>query len=186
MAKNKKMTEQDISKISGISIIRKDGRMIYSPFFSNKGYILTTQNGKHYKNYVTGYITSMIVFLVAYMISDKFFVGLLIAGLVLATNIALFYKNFIKTASTVEFKSEGKQKKEPFVIAQARQLSYPRIKELIICCILLVIIFIFLYFWQKPEGIYLVITISSLIASIVYLIANIQVWFYKKKHFDHN
>lgn len=186
MAKNNKNKEQDISKITGISIIRNEGRLIYSPVFSNKGYILTSQNGRHYKNYVTGYVTAMIVFLVAYIISNKLLVALLISGLVLATNIALFYKNFISKASTVEFKSEGKKKKEPFVISQARQLSYPRIKELIICCILLVIIFIFLYFWQKPEGAYLVVTISSLIASIVYLIANIQVWFYKKKHFDNN
>lgn len=170
--------------ITGISIIRKDGKIIYSPFFSNKGYILTPQNGRKYTNYVTGYIACLVLFFIAYVATDRFIPALIIGLLAAGVNIAYFYVGFIKTASTVTFKDTVKTKKEPLVVRQARDLSFPRIKELIICCILLVVIFIFYYFWQKPEGIYFWVIAVAGVLSFIYLCVNIAIWFYKKKHFN--
>lgn len=170
--------------ITGISIIRKDGKVIYSPFFSNKGYILTPNNARKYTNYINGYIAAMVIFLIAYFISDNFLLSLLIFLLVIGINIAWFYTGFIKKASTIEFKDTVKEKKDNLIVRQARDLEYPRIRELIICCILLVLIFAGYYFWKKPEGIYFYIVLIAGILSAIYLMVNIAIWFYKKKHFD--
>ena len=172
------------STITGISIIRNNGKVIYSPVFSNTGYILTPENGKKYTNYIKGYIACMVIFLIAYIATDNFLLSLLIALLAVGVNIVNFYIGFIKKASTITFKEKTKQAKEPFVVSQARDLSFPRIKELIICCVLLVIIFVGFYFWQKPEGVYFFVILIAGIASLFYLIINIAIWFYKKKHFN--
>lgn len=182
MAKNDKNKQSDTSNINGISIIKKDDKLLYSPFFSNKGYIITASNGIHYRNYAFGNITAMIVFMISYFVSSNVWIGILTGIVVAIINISIFYSKFISKASTVEFKNEGKKKKDSFVIAQAKNLEFSRIKELIICYLLLVLIFIFLYYWQNPKGIYLYITIATGLASFIAMIAYIRVWFYKKNN----
>lgn len=182
MAKENKTV--NTNTITGISIIRNNGKVIYSPVFSNKGYILTPENGKKYTNYIKGYIAIMVIFLIAYIATDKFLLSLGIGLIAAIINIANFYFGFIKKASVITFKEKTKTAKDPFVVSQARDLTYSRIKELIICCVLLVIIFVGFYFWQKPEGVYFFVILFAGITSFIYLVINIAIWFYKKKHFD--
>ena len=181
---NNKIQEDDISRISGISIVRNGDRLLYSPFFSNKGYIITPSNARHYTHYITGYIAALVAITFGLIFTKNLIISLLIGLLVVIIDIAFFYVKFIKTASTVTFKDTGKQTKESVIVRQARDQSYARIKELIICSILLVIIFVGYYFWQKPEDEYFWVVLISGITSFIYLLFNITVWFYKKKHFD--
>ena len=170
MAKNNKY---DPSTIRGISIYHEDKRTLYAPFYTSKAYIMNGNNTRYYVNYVLGYVTSMVAFEAVYIFSKNLTISLLIAAAVLISNFVFFYFNFLKKAAVIE--NFSKEKKDSFVLCQAKQLEYDRIYTLIVCCILLVVIFVFYAKWQDLEGIYLYIVILSIIVSAIYGIVNLAI-----------
>ena len=176
MAQKKKY---DPSSIRGISIFKDDKRTIYAPFYSRKGYILTENNTGHYVNYVVGYIAAMVAFEFAAIFFKDTLIACLVGLAVLILNFVFFYFNFLRKAAVIE--DFGRKPKENFILRQAKTLEYDRIYTLIICCILLVVIFVFYALWQDLEGIYLYIVLLSIAASAIYGFVNLAILIYKRK-----
>ena len=168
-----KKNKYDPSTIRGISIYHDDKRTLYAPFYSKKAYIMTPANTRHYVNYIVGYITSMVAFEFALILSKNTVISLIAAAAVLVVNFLFFYFNFLKKAAVID--DYTRQKKEGFIIRQAKELEYDRIYTLIVCCILLVVIFAFYAKWQDLEGIYLYIVILSIIISALYGFVNLAI-----------
>lgn len=174
-----KKSTYDPSGIRGISIYHDDKRTIYSPFYSKKGYIMNENNTRHYVNYILGYVTSMVAFEIALILSKSTPLSLLAAFVVLIINFIFFNRNFLQKAAVIE--NYSKEKKDGFITRQAKELEYDRIYTLIVCCILLVVIFAFYAKWQYLEGIYLYIVILSIIMSALYGFINLAILINKRK-----
>ena len=175
MEKNKKY---DPSEIRGISIYHDGKRTVYAPFYSKKGYIMTESNTKHYINYMIGYIAAVVALEFAVIFTKNTPLSIGIALLVLIINFVSFYFNFLRKAAVIE--NYPRNKKDNFIIRQAKELEYDRIYTLIVCCILLIVIFYFYALWQKLEGIYLYIVVFIAVASVIYLIINIAILICKR------
>ena len=176
MAQNNKY---DPRLIRGISIYQEEKRTLYAPFYSKNAYIMTPNNSRHYINYIVGYIAAMVFFEIVYILSKNLLLSLCVAFGVIIINFLFFYFNFLKKAAVIE--NYAKKQKDSFILRQARQLEYDRIYTLIVCCILLVVIFVFYAMWQKLDGIYLVIIVLSIIMSAVYGFINLAILICKRK-----
>ncbi len=172
-------TKYEPSSLRGLSIHQTGKKTVYAPFYSDKGYIINTGNIRHYINYVVGYLVSLVAFEIAVIITKNTPVSILAALAVLVINFLSFYFNFLKKASVIE--NFAKEKKENFIDRQAKMLEYDRIYTLIICCILLVVIFVFYAMWQHLEGVYFWIVVLCTAASVIYGILNLIILIRKRK-----
>ena len=97
-----KKEKYDVQSIQGISIYHEDKRTVYSPFFQQKGYILSENNVHAYVSYIQGYLVALVVFVVAFIIYRRFLIPFILALLFMISTIVSFYLNFIRKANVIE------------------------------------------------------------------------------------
>lgn len=176
----KKKRELLPEDLSGMSIYHDDKRTVYSPFFLNKAYVLTKENCRRYYDYIKGYLMSLLIFGLAYIITKNILISLLLGLAFMAGTIYVFYAKFIKKAAVIP--DYRKPAKDSFFIRQAKNLDLPRIWTIIICCFLLSIVIIFNGYLNGFTGAYRILNLILAIVPIVYAIMHIWILIYKKRN----
>ncbi len=175
MKKNKKT---DPANLNGPSVYHTDRKTVYAPFFTKKAYIITPENMKQYVSYIQGYLVSIVVFVIAYLIYRKPLIPVILMVLFMVSTVAVFYFNFIRKAAVLDnFK---KPEKEGFISRQAKALDYKRIWTVIIASPLLAIAIMIHSYLNKYEGAMLYIMVFMALLAAFYGILHIFVLLNKK------
>lgn len=178
MAKVKKV--YDPKKLKGMSIYQEDKRTVFSPFYTKNGYIISQSLCKTYTNYVQGYLISLFIFALSYIIFKKIWVSLGLALAFFIGTVISFYLNFIKKATLItNFKKETK---DNFIIRQAKTLPVKNIITIIVASILLSLTIMFNGYINNFTGSYFILNTSLAIVSFIYALINVYILIYKKKN----
>lgn len=165
--------------LHGMSIYHEEKRTVYAPFFTKNGYVLTDDNCKEYKNYVTNYLFAFLIFSIVYIVTKNIVPALLLGILFLIGAIIAFYLRFInKTAIIPNYK---RPLKDNFFVRQAKNLDNKRIWTIIVCCVLLAFFIILNGKISKFEGSYLYLTYFFAAVSIIYGFMHLYILMLKKK-----
>ena len=122
MAKEKrKILAKDLH---GMSIYHEDKRSVYAPFYSKNGYVLTDENCKEYRSYVTNYLFALLIFSIVYIVTKNIVPALLLGLLFLIGAIIAFYLRFLKKAAKIA-KASGKPNTE-----KAGTVTKSQVKEI--------------------------------------------------------
>ena len=177
MAKEKrKILAKDLH---GMSIYHEEKRTVYAPFFTKNGYVLTDDNCKEYRSYVTNYLFALLIFSVVYIVTKNLLPSLLLGLAFLIGAIIAFYLRFIKKTAVIP--NYKRPLKDNFFYRQAKNLDNKRIWTIIICCVLLAFFIILNGKISNFEGAYLYLNIFFAIVAIVYGIMNVYILLLKKK-----
>lgn len=177
MAKEKrKILAKDLH---GMSIYHEDKRSVYAPFYSKNGYVLTDENCKEYRSYVTNYLFALLIFSIVYIVTKNIVPALLLGLLFLIGAIIAFYLRFLKKAAKIP--NYKRPFRDNFFYRQAKNLDNKRIWTIIICCVLLAFFIVLNGKISKFEGSYLYLNTFFAIVAIVYGIMNVYILLLKKK-----
>lgn len=177
MKKDKKIFSPEA--LHGMSIYHDEKRTVYAPFYSKNGYILTNENCKEYKNYVTNYLFAFLVFSLAYIFTTKLWFSVLLGVLFLIGAFIAFYLRFIKKATIIE--NYKRPYKDNFFLRQAKSLDNKRICTIIICCVLLCLMILLNGKIANYEGSYLYLNYFFAAVALIYGFMNLYIFFLKKK-----
>lgn len=177
MAKEKrKILARDLQ---GMSIYHDEKRIVYSPFFTKNGYVLTDDNCKEYRNYVTNYLFALLIFSIVYIVTKNLVPAILLGILFMIGAIIAFYLKFIKKTTIIP--NYKKPYKDNFFNRQAKNLDNKRIWTIIICCILLAFFIVLNGKLSNFEGSYLYLNTFFAIVAIVYGLIHLYIFLLKKK-----
>ena len=171
--------KQDLSELNGISIYQEGKRTVYSPFFSKKGYLITENNVKNYSSYIQGYIISILIFLIAFIIRKDILIPLSLALVFLLASILSFYQNFIKRTGVIE--NYKKPQRDSYIVRKAKSNTKKDLYTIIICCVVLAAATFMNLSLNQYHGILLYLMSALAIAVILYGLLHIYILFYKKK-----
>jgi len=177
MAKRK----YDASKLNGISIYHDSkNRVVFSPSFSKKGYILSDENVSEYQNYSQSFLVTVIIFLVMYYLTYSILYSLLLSITYLGISIFMFYLRCLRKVAVIEnFK---KPEKDTYIIRQAKNVTKRRLIVIFLACIFLSF-FIFLNaMLQGYYGKILVINYIFMALAVLYGFLNLYILTVKKKN----
>ena len=180
MAK-KNRTTIDPKELNGISIYPEEKRTVYSPFFSKKGYILTSDNVRQYQSYIQGYLGALVVFVLAYLIYKNLTVSLILALLFMISTAVTFYFNFIKKANFID--NYNKPHRDSFAVRQASYLSTKQIWTIIICCPLLALAIMLNSYLNHYTGFMFYMMVIISIVSVLYELLHIYILKLKKDNY---
>lgn len=178
MAKQKrKILAKDLQ---GMSIYHEDKRTVYAPFFLKSGYVLTDDNCKEYRNYVTNYLFALLIFSVVYIVTKNIVPSIILGLLFLVGAIIAFYLRFIKKTAVIP--NYKRPYKDNFFNRQAKNLDNKRIWTIIICCILLAFFIVLNGKLSNFEGSYLYLNSFFAIVAIIYGLMHVYILILKKKN----
>lgn len=177
MAKQKRVVHA--KDLHGMSIYHEEKRTVYAPFFTKNGYVLSDDNCKEYKNYVTNYLFAFLIFSVVYIVTKKLLPSLLLGVLFLIGAIIAFYLRFIKKTAVIP--NYKRPLKDNFFVRQAKNLDNKRIWTIIICCVLLAFFIVLNGILSKFEGSYLYLTYFFAAVAIAYGLMHVYILQLKKR-----
>ena len=176
MAKQKRNLQA--KDLQGMSIYHEEKRTVYAPFFTRSGYVLSDDNCKEYKNYVTNYLFAFLIFSVTYIITKNIVPSLLLGVLFLIGAIIAFYLRFIKKAATIP--NYKRPLKDNFFVRQAKNLDNKRIWTIIVCCVLLAFFIVLNGYINHFEGSYMTLTYFFAAVAIIYGLMHVYILMLKK------
>lgn len=177
MAKEKrKVLAKDLH---GMSIYHEEKRTVYAPFYTSNGYVLTDDNCKEYRNYVTNYLFAFLIFSIVYIVTKNLVPSLLLGLLFLIGAIITFYMRFIKKAAVIP--NYKRPLKDNFFVKQAKNLDNKRIWTIIVCSVLLAFFIVLNGKISKFEGSYMYLTYFFAGVAIIYGIMHLYILALKKK-----
>ena len=177
MAKEKrKILAQDLQ---GMSIYHDEKRTVYAPFFIKNGYVLTDENCKEYRNYVTNYLFALLIFSIVYIITKNLVPAILLGILFMIGAIIAFYLKFIKKAAVIP--NYKRPYRDNFFNRQAKNLDNKRIWTIIICCVLLAFFIMLNGKLSNFEGSYFYLNTFFAIIAIIYGLMHVYILILKKK-----
>ena len=77
-------------QLQGMSIYHEEKRTVYSPFFSKNGYVLTDENSREYRSYITNLLFAFLIFSLAYIFTKNIWAALLLGLLFAIGSIVSF------------------------------------------------------------------------------------------------
>lgn len=166
-------------ELNGMSIYHENKRTVYAPFYTKNGYVLTDDNCKEYKNYVTNYLFAFLIFSIVYIFTKNIVPALLLGILFLLGAIIAFYFRFIK--KTLVIPNYKRPLKDNFFVRQAKNLDNKRIWTIIVCCVLLAFFIVLNGKISNFSGSYLHLTYFFAFVSIVYGIMHLYILLLKKR-----
>jgi hypothetical protein len=172
-----KKEKYDVQSIQGISIYHEDKRTVYSPFFQQKGYILSENNVHAYVSYIQGYLVALVVFVVAFIIYRRFLIPFILALLFMISTIVSFYLNFIRKANVIE--NYKKPERDSFISRQAKLDRKNLLTIAISSPLLSIALMLHAYLNQfAGEMFYMMLLIA--IVALLYGLLHIYILYYKK------
>ena len=178
MAKIKKV--YDPKKLKGMSIYQEEKRTVYSPFFTKYGYVVSQSTCRAYTQYVQGYLISLFIFALAYIISKNIWVSLGLGTAFFLGTLLAFYLNFIKKA--VLIKDYKKHDRDSFFVRQAKSLPAKNIITIIVACFLLTGMIMLNGYINKFAGAYFILNTVLAAVALLYGFMHIYILIYKKKN----
>ena len=167
-------------QLQGMSIYHEEKRTVYSPFFSKNGYVLTDENSREYRSYITNLLFAFLIFSLAYIFTKNIWTALLLGSLFAIGSIVSFYLKFIK--KTAKIPNYKKPVKDNFIVRQAKNLDNKRIWTIIICCVLLAFFIMLNGKINNFEGSYFYLNTFFAIVAIAYGLMHVYILIIKKNY----
>ena len=176
----KKNRTYDLNKLGGLSIYHDDKRTVYSPFFTDKAYIITEKNVDDYIGYTQGYLLGLVIFTLAFFITRNVWISIGLGLVFIISTTAVFYFSFIKKAGVIEH--YNKKEKDSFIIRQAKTLDERNLKTIIIACPLLSLMVMVNAWINHFNGTMLYLSIIIALVVLIYCGIHIYALNYKRKN----
>ena len=180
MAKKNTKRNYDPAVLHGISIYQDEKRTVYSPFFTESGYVITPENCRNYVSYIQGYLMSLLVFSIAYLITRNMLISISLSAAFIIGNIISFYQNFIRKASVI--RPYRKPARDSFSVRQARSLEVKNIITVIVCCPLLAATLLLNGYINHFEGMALYLNVFTSICALLYGFLHVYILMIKKRN----
>lgn len=162
----KKRNKNDPESLNGLFIYHDAKRTVYAPFFSRNAYIVNKENTSQYTAYIEGYLLSLLIFSIFYIVTKNLLLSIIIALVFLFYNLLSFYRNFIKKASIIE--NYKKPAKQSFVARQAENLETKNLLTVIVCCFLLSLVILYNGYINRFTGVTYYLNLILSISSFIY------------------
>lgn len=167
------------SDITGKHIYQSNNRTIYSDYFMKDfGYVITDDEAEHYHSYSLRLFESILAFaLLLFVTNSNVLLSFGISILAYVVISLLFYFKFLKKLPKIEnFK---KEKKDNYIVANAKDMSKARLLVLSIILVVTTICVIYYPIYNNYDGAVKILLFCIGIATGIFTLMNIASLIYK-------